>query len=75
VKSITAVYEDGVFKPEQPVDLEERAQVRLLVERSSEAGEGAVADWQAIDEVIASLKDGPQAAVGRNHDEYLYRRR
>lgn len=75
MKTITAVYEDGVFKPEQPVDLEERVHVRLLVERASEADGGAVGDWQAIDEVIASIEDGPRAAVGRDHDDYLYRRR
>jgi predicted DNA-binding antitoxin AbrB/MazE fold protein len=74
LRTIAAIYEDGVFKPEDPVDLEEGAHVRLLVERVSEGRGGAAAAWQTIDEAIGCIKEGPRAAVGRDHDAYLYRR-
>jgi predicted DNA-binding antitoxin AbrB/MazE fold protein len=31
-QTITATFEDGVLKPAQPLDLPERAQVRLIVQ-------------------------------------------
>ena len=30
--TITATYEDGVFKPKQPVDLPAHAEVRIMIE-------------------------------------------
>ena len=29
---VDAIYEDGVFKPEHPVDLKEKTKVRLVIE-------------------------------------------
>lgn len=74
MKPITAVYEDGVFKPQQPVELEERSQVQLVVEPAAEADVETVADWQIIDELIGIVDGGPDANVGRDHDDYIYRR-
>lgn len=31
-KSIDAIYEEGVFKPQSPVELDERQRVRLIIE-------------------------------------------
>jgi len=32
-RTIAAVYEDGVFKPKDPVELDEKTEVRLVVQR------------------------------------------
>lgn len=71
--AVDAIYEDGVFKPEKPVNLEDKTRVRLLIE--SEPAAGAADDpegWKAIDELVGFIKDGPNEPVGRDHDEYLY---
>ena len=73
--TVEAVYEGGVFRPRSPVPLAEKTRVRLVIE----TGPSTVAaedpnGWEAIDELIGFIKDGPRAAIGRDHDEYLYRR-
>lgn len=72
--TIAAVYEDGVFKPEHPVALEDKARVRLMVEPTAETEDGETDDWRAIDELIGFIEDAPAASIGRDHDEILYRR-
>ena len=74
--TVNAVYEDGVFKPEEPVNLQEKARVRLVIE----SGEPALADdddptgWKAIDRLIGCIEDTPPGeAIGRDHDKYLYK--
>ncbi len=34
-QAVDAIYEDGVFKPEQPVQLGEKTKVRLLIEEEA----------------------------------------
>ncbi len=73
--SVNAVYENGVFKPEEPVRLKERTRVHLVIESASSevcADEGDTTGWKAIDELIGFIKGGPREAIGRDHDKYLY---
>ena len=35
-KTVEATYEDGVFKPKTPVDLEDNADVRLIIESQAQ---------------------------------------
>ena len=69
--AVDAIYEDGVFKPEKPVDLEDKTKVRLVIESESAAADDP-AGWKAIDELVGFIKDGPNEPVGRDHDKYLY---
>lgn len=73
---VDAVYENGVFKPEGPVDLPEKAKVHLVIEAPSvaAANDDDPTGWKTADELIGFIKDGPKGAIGRDHDEYLYRR-
>ena len=73
--TVNAVYEDGVFKPEEPVNLQEKAKVRLVIE----SAEPTTADaddptgWKAIDRLIGCIEATPPGeAIGRDHDKYLY---
>ena len=69
--AIRAIYEDGVFKPEEPVQLADKARVRLVVEPAP--GPGPSSSWQAWQDIIgiADDPDGP-TDVAENHDHYLY---
>jgi hypothetical protein len=70
--TVKAVYEDGVFKPKEPVSLEEHSEVEVVIPtprplRDPDDPTG----WKAIDSLIGSLKGGP-SDLAENHDAYLY---
>ena len=71
--TVNAVYEDGVFKPEGPVNLQEKAKVRLVIE----SAEPTTADaddptgWKTAMELMGCIKDAPPD-MAENHDKYLY---
>ncbi len=71
--AIKAVYEDGVFKPIEPVKLKEHTEVevRVPVRPGREADDPT--GWKAIDRLIGIGNDeGGPTDVSENHDEYLY---
>lgn len=73
--AIDAVFEDGVFKPEGPVDLREKTRVHLVIET---ADDPVAADdptgWKTIDRLIGCIEDTePGEAIGRDHDKHLYK--
>ncbi len=76
---IKAIYEDGVFKPQEPVELREHTEVEVSVPDPTssraldaplvaEAGDNG---WNAIDRLIG-IVDGTPGDVAVNHDHYLY---
>ena len=69
--TVTAVYEDGVLKPKSPLQLEEHAEVKVLVMRPVARDPDDPTGWKAIDELIGCLKSG-HGDVAENHDKYLY---
>jgi len=72
--TIKVVYEDGVFKPKEPVSLEEHAEVDVVIQSrimKPRFAEDDPTGWKAIDKLIGSIKGAP-ADVAENHDKYLY---
>jgi predicted DNA-binding antitoxin AbrB/MazE fold protein len=72
--TIKAVYEDGVFKPKEPVSLEEHAEVDVVIRppiMRPEYDEDDPTGWKAIDDLIGCIKGAPPD-VAENHDKYLY---
>lgn len=75
--SIAVVYEEGVFKPQEPVPASVKPHhvYRLPVpENGSENEDREIQEnWKAIQEVIGIIDDeaGP-TDVAENHDRYLY---
>jgi predicted DNA-binding antitoxin AbrB/MazE fold protein len=72
--AIKAVYEDGVFKPTEPVTLEEHTPVEVRVVAEAAANEDDPTGWKAADELIGFIKGGLKEPVGEEHDQHLYRR-
>ena len=70
--AVKAIYEDGVFKPKEPVDLRERTEVEVLIP-SPPAADDDTTGWKTAEELIGCIEDGPEDG-GENHDFYLYGR-
>jgi hypothetical protein len=73
-KTIEAVYENGVFRPKRPVELDEKTEVRLRIEGMVETpdGEDDPTGWNAARRFIGFIKDEPAGLpVARDHDKYL----
>lgn len=73
-KTIEAVYENGVFKPKEPVELEDKTEVRLTIEGSSQRAEDNddPTGWKAARRFIGFIKDEPKGVpVARDHDKYI----
>jgi len=76
---LKAVYEDGVFRPLEPVQLQEHQEVTLVLETPEESA-GPPAEDKPIWEVAAELvRDIPEDVLSSiptdgaaQHDHYLY---
>lgn len=66
-KTVTAVYEDGVFKPLKKVRLHEHQKVELNIYTEDESDSAIKTALSIIGVGKSSLKD-----TALQHDEYLY---
>ena len=73
MSTVKAVYENGVFKPIEPVSLEEHAEVEVVIPNRSVRTPDDPTGWKAIDSVIGILKGTPPD-VSEKHDDYIYRK-
>lgn len=74
---VKAVYEGGVFRPREPVELDDHTEVELEIRSSGppagDHGEDPTG-WKALDSLIGFNKGGPAEPIGEDHDRHLYRR-
>jgi Protein of unknown function DUF104 len=68
--TIKAIYEDGVFKPQEPVHLDEHTEVEvsILVEVPLDAADPT--GWKAAEALIGFVVDAPPD-MAEHHDAYL----
>jgi predicted DNA-binding antitoxin AbrB/MazE fold protein len=71
--AVKAIYEDGVFKPTEPVTLKEHTQVEVHVPAETAADDDDPTGWKAAEEIIGIIKDAPPD-MAEFHDFYLYGR-
>lgn len=71
--TVGAVYENGVLKPDAPLQLEEKAKVTVTIETSQppEVDADDPTGWKAIDRLMGIGKAGA-SDVSEKHDDYLY---
>ena len=72
--AIRAVYEGGVFKPKEPVELEERTEVEVLIPTAAPPQGDDPTGWKTADALIGCIEGGAKEPVGEEHDKHLYRR-
>jgi predicted DNA-binding antitoxin AbrB/MazE fold protein len=75
---LKAVYEHGVFRPLQPVRLQEHQEVTLVLETTEDAG-GAAEEkpiWEVAADLVRDIPedvlDGVPTDGAAQHDHYLY---
>ena len=70
--TVKAIYENGVFKPREPVHLAERTEVEVLIPDTTSPDLDDPTGWKAAEALIGFIDDAP-ADMAEHHDQYLYR--
>jgi len=65
-----AIYENGVFKPCEPIHLEEHTEVEVVVLAAAPSEADDPTGWKATEALIGFIDDAP-ADMAEHHDEYL----
>jgi len=69
--TVKAIYEDGVFKPKERVELEDKTEVELDFRPASTEFE----DENDPRSFVGFIKDAPEGVpIARDHDKYIYKR-
>jgi len=67
--TVKAIYEDGVFKPKEKVELEDRTEVELEIKPARGTRKLDPRDF------VGFIKDAPEGVpIARNHDKYIYKK-
>lgn len=69
--TVKAIYENGVFRPQEPVDLEEHTEVEVLIPSPPSPDSDDPTGWKAAELLIGFIEDAP-ADMAEQHDYYLY---
>jgi hypothetical protein len=73
--AVRAVYEDGVFKPKEPVHLEEKTEVEVLIPVESRPDGDDPTGWKTAHELIGCITEELVSEdVALHPDRYVYRR-
>ena len=69
--TISAVYENGTLRLDAPLNIQEKATVRVTIEEPALAATDDPTGWKAIDALRGIVKGAPRD-VSTHHDKYLY---
>ena len=72
--TIKAIYENGVFKPREPIHLGEHTEVEVVIPAAAPSDAEDPTGWKATEALIGFIDDAP-ADMAEHHDEYLGARR
>jgi len=70
--TMSAVYENGILRLDAPLNIQEKATVRVTIEEPAPTATDDPTGWKTADELIGFIKDGPKGPIGRDHDKHLY---
>lgn len=71
--TVKAVYQNGVFKPKEPVRLPEDTEVEVVIPGSVLPDIDDPTGWKATEDLIGFIDHAPSDLAER-HDHYLYGR-
>jgi predicted DNA-binding antitoxin AbrB/MazE fold protein len=70
--TVKAIYEDGVFKPKEKVELEDQTEVELDYRTADDAEFENEDDPRSF---VGFIKNAPKGVpIARDHDKYIYKR-
>ena len=73
MKEIEAIYERGVLRPVEPLELPEGSRLDVILVSREKAGQNGAAAANILAEIAAlPLEGGSDAFSGRDHDSLLY---
>ncbi len=69
IMTVKAIYEDGVFKPMERVELADKTEVELEIKPARGAKKMDPRDF------VGFIKDAPEGVpIARDHDKYIYKK-
>ena len=72
--AVKAVYENGVFKPKEPVELQEKTEVEVLIPGEARGDDDDATGWKTARKLMGFFKDAPEGEpIARDHDKHLYK--
>ena len=71
--AVKAIYENGVFKPMERLQLKERTEVEVLIPTPVVSDDDDPTGWKAANALIGFIHDAPPD-MAEHHDRYLYGR-
>lgn len=69
--TVKAIYENGLFKPREPIHLEEHTEVEVVIPTATSSDAEDPTGWKAAKALIGFIDDAP-ADMAEHHDQYLY---
>lgn len=69
--TVKAIYENGVFRPQEPVHLAEHTEVEVLIPVRTSPDINDPTGWKAAEALIGSIDDAP-TDMAEHHDHYIY---
>jgi hypothetical protein len=72
--TVKAIFEDGMFKPHEPIHLEERIEVEVIPATAPSDADGPTG-WKTTQALIGFIDDAPGDTAEHHADEYLGARR
>jgi predicted DNA-binding antitoxin AbrB/MazE fold protein len=67
---VKALYENGVFKPREPIELEEHTEIEVVIPAAAPSDADDPTGWKATEALIGFIDNG-QADMAEHHDESL----
>lgn len=74
IAAVKVVYEDGVLKPKEPLELEEHAEVEVLIMTRPKADDDDPTGWKTARELIGCTEPLIAKNVSEDPDQYIYRK-
>lgn len=68
--TVNAIYENGVFRPQEPVHLPEGMEVQVLIPAAIPPDIDDPTGWKAAEALIGFIEDAPPDMAER-HDQWL----
>lgn len=68
--TVKAIYENGVFRPLEPIHLAERTEVEVFIPSTPSPDGDDPTGWKAAEALIGFIDNAP-ADMAENHDQYL----
>lgn len=74
--AVKAIYQNGVFKPKEPVRLQDDTEVEVLLPADAQVEDDDPTGWKTARELIGCIVEKPKAPlISENHDRQIYGRK